>query len=69
MQLQPGVILDLWRNNIGDEGAKAISQMQLQPGVKINLFQNKISKQGKVILQKWRDDARARGIDCEVVRW
>ena len=67
IQLQPGVILDLWRNNIGDEGVKAISQMQLQPGVKINLFQNKISTQGKVILQKWRDDARARGIDCKVV--
>ena len=69
IQLQHGILIDLWRNNIGDEGAKAISQMQLQPGVKINLFQNKISKQGKVILQKWRDDARARGIDCEVVRW
>ena len=69
MQLQPWVMLNLWRNNIGDEGAKAISQMQLQPGVKIKLFQNKISKQGKAILQKWRDDARARGIDCEVVRW
>ena len=69
IKLQTGVLLNLWRNNIGDEGAKAISQMQLQPGVKIKLFQNKISKQGKVILQKWWDDARARGIDCKVVRW
>jgi len=52
MQLQGGVMLDLRYNHIGDE--------------KIKLFQNKISKQGKAILQKWRDDARARGIDCEV---
>ena len=69
MQLQPGVTINLRSNKIKGEGAKAISQMQLQPGVKINLFQNKISKQGKAILQKWRDDARARGIDCKVVRW
>ena len=61
-------MIDLGKKGIGAKAVKAISQIQLQPGVKINLFQNKISKQGKVILQKWRDDARARGIDCEVVR-
>ena len=42
MKLEPGVTIDLRGNDIGDEGAKAISQMQLQPGVKINLNWNRI---------------------------
>ena len=40
--------------------------MNLEPGVKIDLWGSSISDKGKAILQKWRDDARARGIDCEV---
>jgi len=42
MQLQPGVTLKLKDNRIGDEGAKAISQMQLQRGVSIDLGNNNI---------------------------
>ena len=66
MQLQGGVMLDLRYNHIGDEWAKAIANMNLKPGVTIDLRSNAIGHEGKEILQKWRDDARARGIDCEV---
>ena len=37
MNLQPGVIINLNDNKIGDEGAKEIAKMKLQPGVKIKL--------------------------------
>ena len=67
MQLQPGVEIDLSGNEIGAEWAKAIANMQLQPGVKIDLIGNNIGAEWRNILRKWRDDARARGIDCEVI--
>ena len=41
--------------------------MKLEPGVTIDLSDNEIGAEGKAILQKWRDDARARGIDCKVI--
>ena len=66
MNLEKGVTIDLSYNKIGDEGAKAIANMKLAPGVRIDLRSNAIGHKGKEILQKWRDDARARGIDCEV---
>jgi len=40
MELEPGVILDLWHNKIGDEWAKALAQMELKEGVTINLEEN-----------------------------
>ena len=66
MKLAPGVMIDLRRNNIGDVWAKAITNMKLAQGVTIDLRSNAIGHEGKEILRKWRDDARARGIDCEV---
>ena len=66
MKLEPGVRIDLRGNDIGSEWAKAIANMKLAPGVRIDLRSNAIGHKGKEILQKWRDDARARGIDCEV---
>ena len=42
MKLQPGVELDLWYNNIGDAGAKALAQMKLKEGVSFKLGMNKI---------------------------
>jgi len=41
--------------------------MKLAQGVTIDLRSNAIGHEGKEILQKWRDDARARGIDCKVI--
>jgi len=41
--------------------------MELQPRVTIDLENNKIDHEGEKILKKWRDDARARGIDCKVL--
>ena len=67
MNLEKGVMIDVRRNNIGDEWAKAIANMKLEPGVTIDLRGNRISDKGKAILQKWRDDAHARGIDCKVI--
>ena len=65
--LSPGDVIDSCRNKIGDEWAKALANMNLKPGVTIDLRGNSISDKGKAILQKWRDDARARGIDCKVI--
>ena len=67
MKLAPGVTINLSVNNIGAEWAKALANMKLAPGVTIDLRGNSISDKGKAILQKWRDDARARGIDCKVI--
>ena len=67
MKLAPGVMIDLRRNNIGAEWAKALANMKLEPGVRIDLRGNDIGHEGKEILRKWRDDARARGIDCKVI--
>ena len=66
MNLEPGVKIDLENNDIGDKWAKELANMNLEPGVTIDLRGTSISDKGKAILQKWRDDARARGIDCEV---
>lgn len=68
MELKPGVTLNLEENNIGDEWVKALAQMELKEGVTINLLKNKIWSEGKAILQKWQDDARARGVNCKVYR-
>ena len=67
MKLEPGVTIDLRGNDIGSEWAKAITNMKLAQGVTIDLRSNAIGHEGKEILQKWRDDARARGIDCKVI--
>ena len=67
MKLEEGVTIGLWDNNIGAEWAKALANMNLKPGVTIDLRGNSISDKGKEILQKWRDDARARGINCKVL--
>ncbi len=44
--LSPGDVIDLNLNRIGDEWAKAISQMQLQPGVTLKLKDNRIGDEG-----------------------
>ena len=68
MEVKTGVKLNLDENNIGDEWVKALAQMELKEGVTINLLKNKIWSEGKAILQKWQDDARARGVNCKVYR-
>ena len=68
MELKPGVTINLEENNIRNEWVKALAQMELKEGVTINLLKNKIWSEGKAILQKWRDDARARGVNCKVSR-
>ena len=68
MELKEGVTINLEENNIGDEWVKALAQMELKEGVTINLLKNKIWSEGKAILQKWQDDARARGVNCKVYR-
>ena len=68
MKLKEGVTINLEENNIGNEWAKALAQMELKEGVTIKLPKNKIWSEGKAILQKWQDDAHARGVNCRVYR-
>ena len=65
--LSTGDIINFSENKIGAEWAKALANMKLAPGVTIDLRGNRISDKGKEILRKWRDDARARGVDCEIL--
>lgn len=68
MKLKPGVTLNLEGNDVGIKWVKALAQMELKEGVTIKLPKNKIWSEGKAILQKWQDDARARGVNCTVYR-
>ena len=68
MDLEKGVILSLWNNNIWDEGARAIMEnMELKEGVTLNLGKNNISKNMMQKLREWNQSYIRRWINCRVV--
>ena len=67
MELKEWVTLDLGGNSIWDEWAKALSKMELKEWVTLYLRDNNIWAEWRGILENWVADAKARGINCEVL--
>ena len=67
MELKEWVTLDLNWNEIWDEWAKALSEMELKEWVTLNFGWNNIWNEWRSILENWVADAKARGINCEVL--
>ena len=67
MELKERVLLDLRDNEIWDEWAKALSKMELKEWVTLDLRDNQIWAEWRGILENWVADAKARGINCEVL--
>ena len=67
MELKEWVTLNLAHNKIWDEWAKALSKMEPKEWVTLDLWSNEIWAEWKKILVNWIADARARGVNCEVL--
>ncbi len=67
MELKDWVTLDFGYNNIWDEWAKALSKMELKEWVTLDLRDNGLWEEWESILENWVADAKARGINCEVL--
>ena len=66
--LKEWVGLNLYGNNIWDKWAEAIAKnMELKEWVGLYLISNDIWAKWKKILENWVADAKARGINCEVL--
>ena len=67
LKLKEWVTLDLSENIIWDDWAKALSKMELKEWVALNLRDNNIWAEWRRSLENWVADAKARGINCEVL--
>ena len=67
LKLKEWVTLDLSENIIWAEWAKAISEMELKEWVRLDLRDNNIWAEWRHSLENWVADAKARGINCEVL--
>ena len=67
LELKERVSLYLRANHIWDEWAKALSKMELKEWVTLYLRDNNIWAEWRGILENWVADAKARGINCEVL--
>ena len=67
LELKEWVTLYLEVNKIWDEWAKALSKMELKDWVTLDLRDNNICNEWRSILENWVADAKARGINCEVL--
>ena len=67
LKLRSWVTLDLSENDIRAEWAEAISKMELKEWVRLDLRWNNIWDESRSTLENWVADAKARGINCEVL--
>ena len=68
IELKEWVRLDLRGNNIWDKWAEAIAEnMELKEWVRLDLSENNIWDESRSTLENWVADAKARGINCEVL--
>ena len=67
LKLKEWVTLDLSENIIWSDWAEAISKMELKEWVRLDLRWNNIWDKSRSTLENWVADAKARGINCEVL--